>query len=215
MASPMPNSMDVSLSELRELVMHREAWRAAIHGVTKSQTRASPFKSGKVYKKEMMSLIRTQTNSLLLKRDALFDAGLFDENLMRNQDVQLITRFTYKYKLKFMDEFLNNLDRDDQQNKKKPEEVYEVRRAFLNSVKDIYDTLSPFEKYRLHMLDRFNIGALYIMDGQKLRGVCKCATVIFSPSALYFSIRKVLTKKRMQRFAEKMWESGQYPYRAI
>ena len=33
------DSMDVSLSELRELVMDREAWRAAIHGVTKSLTR--------------------------------------------------------------------------------------------------------------------------------------------------------------------------------
>ena len=33
--------MDVSLSELRELVMNREAWRAAIHGVTKSQIRLS------------------------------------------------------------------------------------------------------------------------------------------------------------------------------
>ena len=35
------DSMDVSLSELRELVMDREAWHAAIHGVTKSRTRLS------------------------------------------------------------------------------------------------------------------------------------------------------------------------------
>ena len=35
------DSMDMSLNELRELVMHREAWRAAIHGVTKSQTQLS------------------------------------------------------------------------------------------------------------------------------------------------------------------------------
>ena len=35
------DSMDMSLSKLQELVMNREAWRAAIHGVTKSRTRLS------------------------------------------------------------------------------------------------------------------------------------------------------------------------------
>ena len=35
------DSMDVSLGELQEMVMDREAWRAAVHGVEKSQTRLS------------------------------------------------------------------------------------------------------------------------------------------------------------------------------
>ena len=41
MAGWRPDSMEESLSELRELVMDREAWRAAIHGVTKSRTQLS------------------------------------------------------------------------------------------------------------------------------------------------------------------------------
>ena len=52
------DSMDVSLSNLRELVMDREAWRTAVHGVTKNHTRLSGQKTqNKLIEKEIRLLV--------------------------------------------------------------------------------------------------------------------------------------------------------------
>ena len=174
---------------------------------------APMFKSGFVYKEILMRLIKTQTNSLLLRRDALINAGLFDENLLRHQDVQLLTRFTYHYKLKCMDDFLNNLDQDDNMNRSKPEGLMAIKKAFFNSVQDIIESLTPLEKWRLKLLTRFDIGVLYIQNGQILPGLVRCLSIMFSPVALSLAIKKVTEKKQMRKLAIKMQKEGIYPYR--
>ena len=173
------------------------------------------FKSGKVYKEVIMRLIKTQTNCLLLRRDSLFNAGLFDESLLRHQDVQLLARFTYNYKLMCQDEFLNNLDQDDNMNRAKPEKVMALKQAFMVSVCDIIDSFSILEKYRYKLLTRFDIGALYILDGQKLKGALHCLSILLSPVAAIQSFNKVLSKKKMIRVAKDMVASGKFPYRKM
>ena len=60
------DSMDVSLSELRDLVMDREAWRAAIHMVAKSQTRLWDWTDWQQYKIEMASFSNSDNQLFMM-----------------------------------------------------------------------------------------------------------------------------------------------------
>ena len=82
------DSIDMSLSDLRELVMDREAWRAAIHGVTKSWTRLSDWfdliwsKVGQIYIKVQNTLITllTMINCIYLTSEIFFTSLFLSRN---------------------------------------------------------------------------------------------------------------------------------------
>ena len=62
------NSMDMSLSKLREMVKDREAWSAAVHGVTKSQTQLSDWTTATKIRRKKVNIIQSDLHSPVYQR---------------------------------------------------------------------------------------------------------------------------------------------------
>ncbi len=152
----------------------------------------SKYKGGYIYKDILSFYSDVATSTLLLRHVALDETGYFDEKLLRNQDIQLLAQFTYKYKLEEVDLFLHCVDISDNQNRVVTEErMLAVRKALYESLDSIMSTLSKSEFRCIDSMRDLEVGYVLLSQKQYLRGFKYIFSILRSPSATVLAFKKL------------------------
>ena len=164
----------------------------------------SKYDSGYLYKSILLRRIEVSTITVLLKKKYLIETGMFDETLRRNQEVQMLTFFTHKYKLLLIEKYLCNVDIDDVQNRPSPEQFKKVKADFFKAVEPILNSLSSYERFSIKLSNRFELGGLCLLSGEYFKGLAYSLPVILSPLACKSAFTRIYRRKRERRIPADM-----------
>lgn len=157
--------------------------------------RTQKYEDGYIFRDVLSLYSDVATGTLLLRRSALDKAGYFDESLLRNQDIQLLARFTFNFKLKEVDKFLHCVDVSDSQNRAVDEKrLIEIRKNLYVSVQDILDTLSKSDMQIINSMRDLEISYILIGHGQYLKSIKYFLSIFKTPATLAHAIKLIKRK---------------------
>lgn len=160
------------------------------------------YKDGYLYKKILLRMLEVSTDTILLRKNCLVETGMFDETLLRHQEVQMLAFFSHKYKIKLLDRYLCNVDIDDNQNRPNPEKLKKIKKDFLKAVEPITNTMSFYHRYTMKLIHRFEVGGVYYLSGDKWHGFTHSVSVLLSPTAMYVAARRIFRRMKSHSLPE-------------
>ena len=166
------------------------------------------YKSGYIFKKILQRRLEVSTDTILLRKKCLIETGMFNENLLRNQEVQMLAFFTQKYKLHLIEKYRCNVDIDDILNRPSPEKYKKVKIEFLKAVEPVMRTLSPYMRMGIKLSNKFELGGLCILTGEYLKGLFYCSSILISPSACISAYTRVHRRKLGRRIPKEFQETN-------
>ena len=152
------------------------------------------YNDGNIYKDILFLLSDVATGTLCLRHKALDDVGYFDENLLRHQDLQLLVCFTYKYKIKELNEYLHCCDVSDVQNRPNGEKLILHKKHFFKSITHILEKMSKSDIKCVYAMHKYEIGYVFLKNGELLKGILYCLAIFSSCKSFYYGCKKTATK---------------------
>lgn len=147
----------------------------------------------------MSKRLNVSTCTLLLRHTCLDDAGYFDENLKRHQEVQLLSYFTAKYKLDFINQVLTIIDCSNIGNRPTASRLLELKNDYFKSIDPLLKTHSKHKKRLVIAHNMTEVAWAFYRDGAKKKGLSMLFTCLIYPSVCFTFISRVFNKIKGKR----------------
>lgn len=116
-----------------------------------------PYSGEGLHKKIFQREVAVFTSTILLRKDALMAAGLFDTSLRRHQDLQLLLDFTKDHKMTVLNEYLVLLHSDSTINRPSYEKLVTIKKDFFNAVASHLNLYSKREQREIKAAHSFEL----------------------------------------------------------
>ena len=160
-----------------------------------------PYKEGYLMQEVITRHIGIGTGSPLMRRAAVEDAGLFDEKLLRHQDIQFFALFCSKYKMGLLKEYLYNYDLGDSQNRPSPDKILNIKKQFYISIDSLIQEMTKSKRKQFFIMNNFEIGCAYFKAKNYKKAIPLLMKVFCYPTTLYMAIDRVVVRWKGKKFA--------------
>lgn len=154
-----------------------------------------PYKDGKITKEILRRQIDINTGTFMAKHEALDDAGVFDPNLKRHQEVQLLTFFSHKYEIKLLPEYLMCYNLSTNNNMPTSEKLRQYKEDFFTSVDPIMSDYSSGEVRRIKALHRFELAYIEYKEHKYRQFFRDAFSILRVPKTLCLAIKRVKERR--------------------
>ena len=153
-----------------------------------------PYTGEGLHKKVFQREVAVFTSTILLRKNALMDAGLFDNRLRRHQDLQLLLDFTRGHRVEVLNQYLVKLHADSAINRPSYDRLVKIKKDFFQAVAPHLEQYSKSEQRQIVSAHRFELAFAALKEKKLLPALGQ-----FLKVGLNFKAYKMLLKRMKDR----------------
>lgn len=170
-------------------------------------TRVSlPYESGNIYKQILNREMEIFTGSLLVRKSALINSGLFDESLSRHQDLQFLSCFTKRYSLMLVPSHYLCIDSSDSGNRPNARRFMQVKNEFYSSVNELLEEFTGKELKTFYGIHQGEVLFAAIKERNIAVAIKMTSRLILNPSACLRIAKRAKKRRSEQRMCNAILE---------